>query len=108
MVIQSVSATLIARGRTSKRAGNLHFLIEMQKKVNHPISRMCKVLRGSKSGFNGWPDRASWARADVMLSEKIARIHTDSPQRPTTLLRGFTLSLRTLGVRCSRKRAWRG
>ena len=64
--------------RTSERADDLH-LIERQK-ANHRVNTMCRVLKVSKSGFYGWRDRApsARARADAMLSEKIARIHTDS------------------------------
>ena len=84
----------------------IYSFIETEK-ANHPISRMCKVLKVSKSGFYGWRDRAPSARAqaDAILSEKIARIHTDS--RETYGAPRIHFELRTLGVRCARKRVAR-
>ena len=80
--------------------------IEAQK-ANHRISRMCRALRVSKSGFYGWRDRSpsARARADALLSEKIARIHRDS--RETYGAPRIHFELRTLGVRCARKRVAR-
>jgi putative transposase len=76
-------------------------------KANHRVNVMCRVLKVSKSGFNGWRGRPSSARtrADALLSEKIARIHTDS--RETYGAPRIHFELRTLGVRCSRKRVAR-
>ena len=76
-------------------------------KTNHRISRMCRVLRVSKSGFYGWRGRAPSARAqaDALLTEKIVRIHTDS--RETYGAPRIHFELRTLGVRCARKRVAR-
>ena len=76
-------------------------------KANHRISRMCRILKVSKSGFYGWRDREPCARAqaDALLSEKIARIHTDS--RETYGAPRIHFELRTLGVRCARKRVAR-
>ena len=76
-------------------------------KANYRISRMCRALKVSKSGFYDWRDRepSARARADTMLSEKIARIHTDS--RKTYGAPRVHLELRTLGVRCARKRVAR-
>jgi putative transposase len=61
-------------------------------------------LEGSKSGFYGWRDRepSARARADALLSEKIARIHRYS--RETYGAPGIHFELRMLGVRCARKR----
>jgi putative transposase len=75
--------------------------------ANYRISRMCRALKVSKSGFYDWRDRepSTRARADTMLSEKIARIHTDS--RETYGAPRVHLELRTLGVRCARKRVAR-
>jgi len=75
--------------------------------ANYRISRMCRALKVSKSGFYDWRDRepSARARADTMLSEKIARIHTDS--RETYGAPRVHLELRTLGVRCARKRVAR-
>ena len=76
-------------------------------KTNHRISRMCRVLRVSKSGFYGWRGRAPSARAqaDALLTEKIVRIQTDS--RETYGAPRIHFELRTLGVRCARKRVAR-
>lgn len=76
-------------------------------KANHRISRMCRALKVSKSGFYGWRDRPPSARAqaDTWLSEKIARIHKDS--RETYGAPRIHFELRTLGVRCARKRVAR-
>lgn len=76
-------------------------------KANHRISRMCRALKVSKSGFYGWRDRPPSARAqaDARLLEKITRIHRDS--RETYGAPRIHIELRTLGVRCARKRVAR-
>jgi len=76
-------------------------------KANHRVGRMCSVLKVSKSGFYGWRDREPSARAqaDALLSERISRIHTDS--RETYGAPRIHFELRTLGVRCARKRVAR-
>jgi putative transposase len=68
---------------------------------------MCRTLKVSKSGFYGWRDRAPSARdrADALLSETIARIHTDS--RETYGAPRVHFELRTMGIRCGRKRVAR-
>ena len=68
---------------------------------------MCRALKVSKSGFYGWRDRPPSARAqaDARLLEKIARIHKDS--RETYGAPRIHFELRTLGVRCARKRVAR-
>jgi putative transposase len=68
---------------------------------------MCRVLKVSKSGFYAWRDRAPSARAqaDALLSEKIVGIHRDS--RETYGAPRIHFELRTLGVRCARKRVAR-
>ena len=65
---------------------------------------MCRVLKLSKSGFYGWRERSPSARAqaDDLLLEKITRIHKDSRQTYGAVRIHF--DLRTLGVRCARKR----
>jgi hypothetical protein len=85
----------------------IYAFIETEK-ANHRISRMCRVLKVSKSGFYGWRDRppSDRARADAMLLEKIARIHRDS--RETYGAPRIHFELRVLGVRCARKRVGRG
>jgi putative transposase len=84
----------------------IYTFIETEK-ANHRISKMCKVLRVSKSGFYSWRDREPSARAqaDALLAEKIARIHRDS--RETYGAPRIHFELRTLGVRCARKRVAR-
>jgi putative transposase len=84
----------------------IYSFIEAQRK-NHRISFMCRILRVSKSGFYGWRDREPSARdrADALLSEKIVRIHRDS--RETYGAPRVHFELRTLGVRCGRKRVAR-
>jgi putative transposase len=84
----------------------IYAFIEAQK-ANHRISRMCGTLKVSKSGFHGWRDRApsARARADALLSEEIVRIHADS--RQTYGAPRIHFELRTLGVRCARKRVAR-
>jgi putative transposase len=77
------------------------------RKTNHRVSVMCRTLKVSKSGFYGWRDRApsARARADALLTEKITRIHRDS--RETYGAPRIHFELRTLGVRCARKRVAR-
>jgi putative transposase len=84
----------------------IYTFIEAQR-GSHRISVMCRTLKVSKSGFYGWRDREPSARdrADSLLSEKIARIHTDS--RETYGAPRVHFELRNLGVRCGRKRVAR-
>jgi putative transposase len=84
----------------------IYTFIETEK-ANHQIGRMCRVLRVSKSGFYGWRERAPSARvqADALLLEKITRIHRDS--REIYGAPRIHFELRTMGVRCARKRVAR-
>jgi putative transposase len=84
----------------------IYAFIESQK-AKHRASAMCRTPRVSKSGSYGWRDRApsARARADAALAKKIARIHTDS--RETYGAPRIHFELRTLGVRCARKRVAR-
>jgi putative transposase len=84
----------------------IYVFIESQK-ANHRVSAMCRTLKVSKSGFYSWRDIPSSdrARADAILLEKIARIHTDS--RQTYGAPRIHFELRVLGVRCARKRVAR-
>ena len=84
----------------------IYAFIETQK-ANHRVSAVCRVLKVSKSGFYGWRGRApsARARADAWLTEKIALIHRDS--RGTYGAPRIHFELRTLGVRCARKRVAR-
>ena len=76
-------------------------------KANYRVSAMCRTLNVSKSGFYGSRDRPPSKRAEVdaLLSEKIARIHKDS--RGIYGAPRIHFELRTLGVRCARKRVAR-
>lgn len=84
----------------------IYAFIESQK-ATYRVSTMCRTLRVSRSGFYGWRDRPPSARArtDSILLEKIARIHTES--RQTYGAPRIHFELRTLGVRCARKRVAR-
>lgn len=84
----------------------IYAFVEAQK-ANHRVNAMCRALKVSKSGFYGWRGRVPSARAqaDAVLSEKITRIHTDS--RQTYGAPRIHFELRTLGVRCARKRVAR-
>jgi transposase-like protein len=77
--------------RTNPAAGDLH--VHRVSEDGLSGERYVQGVEGSKkSGFYSWRDRppSAWARADAVLSEKIARIHTDAA-RPT-VRRGSTLS----------------
>jgi putative transposase len=76
-------------------------------KANHRVNAMCRILKVSKSDFYSWRDRPPSARAksDAALSKKIVRIHTDG--RETYGAPRIHFELRTLGVRCGRKRVAR-
>ncbi len=73
-------------------------------KANHGVNAMCRTLKVSKSGFYGWRDRplSARARADSLLLERIEYIHEQS--RGTYGVPRIHFELRTLGVRCARKR----
>ncbi len=76
-------------------------------KANHPVSTMCRTLEVSKSGYYGWRERppAQRIKADAVLSEQIELIHQRS--RGTYGAPRIHFELRTLGVRCARKRVAR-
>jgi len=84
----------------------IYTFMEAQK-ANYRVSVMCRTLKVSKSGFYGWRDRppSARAKADALLSEKIARIHGDS--RETYGAPRIHFELRMLGLRCARKRVAR-
>ena len=84
----------------------IYAFVEAQK-AHYRVSAMCRSLKVSKRGFCGWRDRAPSERdqADALLSEKIARIHRES--RETYGAPRIHFELRTLGVRCARKRVAR-
>jgi putative transposase len=76
-------------------------------KANHRVSAMCRTLKVSKSGYYGWRKRppSQRAKADAVLCEQIERIHRQS--RGTYGAPRIHFELRTLGVRCARKRVAR-
>ncbi len=76
-------------------------------KANHRVSAMCRTLKVSKSGYYDWRERSpsQRAKADAVLSEQIERIHRRS--RGTYGAPRIHFELRTLGVRCARKRVAR-
>ena len=76
-------------------------------KANHRVSAMCRTLKVSKSGYYGWRERppSQRTKADALLSEQIERIHQQS--RGTYGAPRIHFELRTLGVRCARKRVAR-
>ncbi len=51
----------------------IYAFIETEKS-NHRISRMCKALKVSKSGFYGWRDRAPSAKAGGVSAEQPSRV----------------------------------
>ena len=84
----------------------IYALVEAQK-ANHKVSTMCRVLKVSKSGYYGWRHRppSARAKADATLAERIERVHRDS--RETYGAPRVHAELRSLGVRCGRKRVAR-
>lgn len=73
-------------------------------KANHKVGIMCRVLKVSKSGYYGWRHRPPSARnrADTALAERIGRVYRDS--RGTYGAPRVHAELRSLGVRCGKKR----
>ena len=49
-------------------------------KAHHAVTRMCRVLGVSRSGYDAWAQRPPSARAvrDAALSERMRAIHTDA------------------------------
>lgn len=84
----------------------IYALVEAQK-ANHKVSTMCRVLKVSKSGCYGWRHRppSASAKADTTLAERIECVHRDS--RETYGAPCVHAELRSLGVRCGRKRVAR-
>ena len=80
--------------------------VEREKAV-FPVTRMCRVLGVSPSGFWAWSRRPPSARAcsDAALTAIIREIHTDS--RGTYGMPRIHAELRFSGTRCSRKRVAR-
>lgn len=76
-------------------------------KASYPISVLCRVLKVSRSGYYDWKDRppSKRERENATLMEKIQEVHYRS--RRTYGYPRVHAELRTLGVRCSRKRVAR-
>ncbi len=76
-------------------------------KVNHPVSVLCKVLEVSRSGYYNWGDRAPSRRSrqDEALTAKIREVHQRS--RGTYGSPRVHAELRSIGIRCGRKRVER-
>jgi putative transposase len=76
-------------------------------KADYPVSLLCRVLRVSRSGYYAWKDRPPSRRAkeDAALAERIREIHGRS--RGIYGYPRVHAELRSLGVRCSRKRVAR-
>jgi putative transposase len=76
-------------------------------KANYPVSLLCRVLQVSRSGYYAWKDRPPSRRAkeDAALTERIREIHGRS--RGIYGYPRVHAELRSLGVRCSRKRVAR-
>jgi putative transposase len=84
----------------------IYSFIEAEK-ANHRISTMCMALNVSKSGYYAWRCRppSTRMRADMVLAERIERIHRDS--RGTYGAPRVHAELQALGIGCARKRVAR-
>jgi putative transposase len=81
-------------------------LIEAEK-ADHSVPRLCQMLGVSRSGYYAWRRRSPSERArfDAVLSEKIETIHRNS--RATYGAPRVHAELRSIGIRCGRKRVAR-
>jgi putative transposase len=82
-------------------------LIEAEK-ASHSVPMLCRLLLGvSRSGYYAWRNRppSEKARLDAVLSEKIEMIHRNS--RATYGAPRVHAELRSIGIRCGRKRVAR-
>lgn len=73
-------------------------------KAQYPVSRLCRVLGVSRSGYYAWRHRgvSARARADHALTDQIRHIHAQS--RMTYGAPRIHAELQAQGVRCGRKR----
>ena len=78
-----------------------------QEKANHPVSRLCRVLGVSLSGYWAWRTRGPSirAQADAHLSARIGELHQAS--RGTYGAPRLQAALAAEGLRCGRKRVAR-
>ena len=76
-------------------------------KANYPVAKLCRMLGVSKSGYYAWRGRPPSKRRceDSSLTEKIREIHSRS--RETYGYPRVHAELRSLGVRCGRRRVAR-
>ena len=76
-------------------------------KASYPITMLCRMLGVSKSGYYAWRSRppSKRSREDATLTEMIREIHTRS--RQTYGYPRVHAELRSLGVRCGRRRVAR-
>ena len=76
-------------------------------RASFPVAVLCKVLSVSRSGYYGWRDRPPSRRSqqDAALTDKIYEIHRRS--RETYGSPRVHAELRSIGVRCGRKRVAR-
>ncbi len=101
-----IKAAPSSLGRRPPSPQVIYGFVEAEK-ANHSIGTLCRVLRVSKSGYYGWRERppAQRIKADAVLSEQIELIHQRS--RGTYGAPRIHFELRTLGIRCARKRVAR-
>jgi putative transposase len=76
-------------------------------KASYPVAMLCRMLEVSKSGYYAWRGRppSERRRQDAFLTEKIREIHSRS--RETYGYPRVHAELRSLGVRCGRRRVAR-
>ena len=76
-------------------------------KASYPVTALCRMLGVSKSGYYAWRSRppSKSRRQDALLIEKIREIHSRS--RETYGYPRVHAELRSLGVRCGRRRVAR-
>jgi putative transposase len=76
-------------------------------RASFPVSALCKVLKVSRSGYYDWKARplSKRIREDAALSGQIHEIHERS--RGTYGSPRVHAELRSIGIRCSRKRVAR-
>jgi putative transposase len=76
-------------------------------RASYPVAVLCRVLGVSKSGYYAWRGRppSERRRQDALLTERIREIHSRS--RETYGYPRVHAELRSLGVRCGRRRVAR-
>ena len=76
-------------------------------KASYPVAVLCRMLGVSKSGYYAWRGRplSERRRQDALLTEKIREIHSRSHE--TYGYPRVHAELRSLGIRCGRRRVAR-